>query len=94
MGENNFAPAPTALYGVVLLAAAIAYWILQRLIIAEHGEFSLVATAVGRDLKGKLSPLLYFIAIPAAFLHQWISGGIYVLVAPVGSSRTAASSGL
>src|SRR4051812_35667658 len=59
MGENNFAPAPTALYGVVLLAAAIAYWILQRVIIAEQGEFSLVATAVGRDLKGKLSPLLY-----------------------------------
>ena len=81
MGENHFAPAPTALYGVVLLAAAIAYWILQRVIIAEQGEFSLVATAVGRDLKGKLSPLLYSIAIPAAFLHQWISGGIYVLVA-------------
>ena len=81
MGENNFAPAPTALYGVVLLAAAIAYGILQRVIIAEQGEFSLVATAVGRDLKGKLSPLLYAIAIPAAFLHQWISGGIYVLVA-------------
>lgn len=81
MGENNFAPAPTALYGVVLLAAAIAYGILQRVIIAEQGEFSLVATAVGRDLKGKLSPLLYSIAIPAAFLHQWISGGIYVLVA-------------
>ena len=81
MGENNFAPAPTALYGVVLLAAAIAYWILQRVIIAEQGESSLLATAVGGDLKGKLSPLLYAIAIPAAFLHQWISGGIYVLVA-------------
>ena len=81
MGENNFAPAPTALYGVVLLAAAIAYWILQRVIIAEQGESSLLATAVGGDHKGKLSPLLYFIAIPAAFLHQWISGGIYVLVA-------------
>jgi uncharacterized membrane protein len=81
MGENNFAPAPTALYGVVLLAAAIAYWILQRVIIAEQGESSLLATAVGGDLKGKLSPLLYAIAIPAAFLHQWISGSIYVLVA-------------
>jgi uncharacterized membrane protein len=81
MGENNFAPAPTALYGVVLLAAAIAYWILQRVIIAEQGESSLLATAVGGDFKGKLSPLLYAIAIPAAFLHQWISGGIYVLVA-------------
>ena len=81
MGENNFAPAPTALYGVVLLAAAIAYWILQRVIIAEQGESSLLATAVGGDFKGKLSLLLYAIAIPAAFLHQWISGGIYVLVA-------------
>jgi uncharacterized membrane protein len=81
MGENNFASAPTALYGVVLLAAAIAYWILERVIIAEQGESSLLATAVGGDLKGKLSPLLYAIAIPAAFLHQWISGGIYVLVA-------------
>ena len=81
MGENNFAPAPTALYGVVLLAAAIAYLILQRVIIAEHGESSLLATAVGGDLKGKLSLLLYAIAIPAAFLHQWISGGIYALMA-------------
>jgi uncharacterized membrane protein len=81
MGENNFAPAPTALYGVVLLAAAIAYRILQRVIIAEHGESSLLATAISGDLKGKLSVLLYAIAIPTAFLHQWISGGIYVLTA-------------
>ena len=81
MGENNFAPGPTALYGVVLLAAGIAYVILQRVIIAVQGESSLLATAVGGDLKGKLSPLLYAIAIPAAFLHQWISGGIYVFVA-------------
>lgn len=81
MGENNFAPAPTALYGVVLLAAAIAYRILQRVIIVEHGKSSLLATAISGDLKGKLSVLLYAIAIPAAFLHQWISGGIYVLMA-------------
>ena len=81
MGENNFAPVPTALYGAVLLAAGIAYVILQRLIIAEQGESSLLANAVAGDLKGKLSPILYAIAIPAAFLHQWISGGIYVLVA-------------
>jgi uncharacterized membrane protein len=81
MGENNFAPAPTALYGVVLLAAAIAYRILQRVIIAEHGESSLLATAISGDLKGKVSVLLYAIAIPTAFLHQWISGGIYVLSA-------------
>jgi uncharacterized membrane protein len=81
MGENNFAPAPTALYGVVLLVAAIAYWILQRVIMAEEGETSVLATAVGGDLKGKLSPVLYAIAIPAAFVHEWISGGLYVLVA-------------
>ncbi len=61
MGENNFAPAPTALYGVILAIAAIAYWILQRAIIAEQGETSLLAAAVGRDLKGKLSPVLYAI---------------------------------
>lgn len=81
MGENHFAPAPSALYGVVLLMAAIAYWILQRTIMAEHGRDSVLAIAVGSDLKGKLSPLLYLIAIPAAFWHQWIAGALYVLVA-------------
>ena len=81
MGENHFAPAPTALYGVVLLMAAIAYWILQRTIMAEHGRDSVLAVAVGSDLKGKLSPLLYLIAIPSAFVHQWIAGALYVLVA-------------
>ena len=59
MGENHFAALPTALYGVVLLMAAIAYWILQRTIMAAQGPDSLLATAVGSDLKGKLSPLLY-----------------------------------
>ena len=81
MGENHFAPAPTALYGVVLLMAAIAYWILQRAIMARQGRESLLAIAVGSDLKGKLSPVLYAIAIPAAFVQQWIAGGLYVLVA-------------
>ncbi len=81
MGENHFASAPTALYGVVLLLAAIAYWILQRAIISSQGSNSLLAKAVGRDLKGKLSPLLYALAIPLAFLEQWIAGGLYVLVA-------------
>jgi uncharacterized membrane protein len=81
MGENNFAPAPTALYGVVLLVAAIAYWILQRAIIAEEGQSSLLAAAIGADFKGKLSPVLYAVAIPSAFVHEWISGGLYVLVA-------------
>jgi uncharacterized membrane protein len=81
MGENGFAPAPTALYGAVLLLAAIAYWILQRAIIAGQGDSSLLAKAVGRDLKGKLSPVLYLIAIPSAFISQWISAALYVLVA-------------
>ena len=81
MGENHFAPAPTAIYGVVLLMAAIAYWVLQRLIVAIQGRDSLLAVAVGKDLKGKLSPVLYTIAIPAAFVNQWIAGAIYVLVA-------------
>jgi uncharacterized membrane protein len=81
MGENYFAPTPTAVYGVVLLMAAISYWILQRTIIAEHGDTSVLATAVGNDVKGKLSQLCYAIAIPTAFFHEWVSGGLYVLVA-------------
>jgi len=81
MGANHFAPAPTAIYGVVLLLAAIAYLILQRMIVANQGRDSLLAVAVGKDLKGKLSAVLYMIAIAAAFVHQWIAGAIYVLVA-------------
>jgi TMEM175 potassium channel family protein len=81
MGENHFAPAPSAIYGVVLLMAAIAYWILQQLIIASQGRDSLLKKAVRGDWKGKLSPVLYAIAIASAFLSQWISIGIYVLVA-------------
>lgn len=81
MGENRFAPVPTAAYGVVLLMAALAYWLLQRIIIARQGPGSMLAAAVGRDLKGKASPLLYALAIPSAFLSPWIAGGIYVLVA-------------
>jgi uncharacterized membrane protein len=83
MGENGFAPAPTAVYGAVLLLAAIAYRILQQTIIAGQGGTSLLAKAVGGDLKGKLSPLLYLIAIPSAFISQWISAALYVLVALV-----------
>ena len=81
MGENHFAALPTALYGVVLFMAAIAYWILQQAIIARHGPDSVLARAVGRDLKGKLSPVLYVIAIIAAFFAPWIAGAIYILVA-------------
>jgi uncharacterized membrane protein len=81
MGENHFAPAPTAAYGVVLLMAAIAYWVLQRAIMANEGTHSVLAEAVGRDLKGKLSPLLYLTAIAAAFVSPWISGALYVAAA-------------
>lgn len=81
MGENHFAPAPTAFYGIVLLMAASAYWILQRAIMTEQGRDSLLAVAIGNDLKGKLSLLLYAIAIPSAFFHQWIAGAVYVVVA-------------
>ena len=81
MGENHMAPAPTAVYGGVLLAAAIAYMLLQRAILAEHGPHSLLAAALGSDLKGKLSPLFYLIAIGFAFVRPWIAEALYVLVA-------------
>jgi uncharacterized membrane protein len=81
MGENHFSTLPTALYGVVLLMASLAYWILQRAIIASQGANSLLARAIGKDLKGKLSPLLYVLAIPAAFYSPWISEAMYVFVA-------------
>lgn len=81
MGENHFAPAPAALYGLVLLMAAVAYGILQRLIIAAQGRDSILQKAVGRDWKGKVSPLLYATAIPLAFWSQWLSVALYVLVA-------------
>jgi TMEM175 potassium channel family protein len=81
MGENHFAPVPTALYGAVLLMAAAAYWVLQRTIIVFQGTTSLLAHAVGVDFKGKMSPVIYAIAIPIAFLNSWISQSLYVLVA-------------
>jgi len=81
MGANHFAQAPTALYGVILLMAAIAYWLLQRAILARQGPQSRLARAIGRDLKGKLSPVLYAVAIPSAFASRWLAGGLYVLVA-------------
>jgi uncharacterized membrane protein len=81
MGENHFAATPMALYGVVLFMAAIAYWLLQHTIISSQGRDSLLKAAVGNDWKGKLSPLLYAIAIAASFLSPWISSGIYMAVA-------------
>ena len=82
MGENHFTSVPLALYGTVLLLAAIAYYILQNLIIAgQGGRLSELAMAIGKDWKGKLSPILYAIAIGASFFRPWLAGSIYVLVA-------------
>lgn len=81
MGENSFATVPTALYGGVLLMAAIAWWVLQRAILVEEGRDSLLGAAVGGTLKEKLSPVLYLAAILLAFVQPWIAGAIYVVVA-------------
>ena len=81
MGENQFSCAAVTLYGVVLLFAAIAYWLLQSLIIKSHGKNALLAKALGKDLKGKISPILYFIGILSAFFNVWFAGFMYVLVA-------------
>ncbi len=81
MGENHFAAAPAAVYGVVLFMAAIAYYILQQCIIASQGADSLLKKAVGGDWKGKLSPVLYVTAIVCAFWSPWISMSLYVFVA-------------
>jgi uncharacterized membrane protein len=81
MGENGLAAIPTAVYGFVLLMAAIAYVVLERAIIAKEGRDSLVAQAVGREWKGKLSLVLYFAAIPLAFVNSWIASGLYAFAA-------------
>jgi uncharacterized membrane protein len=83
MGENRFAQSPTALYGAVLLMAGLAYWILARTIVAAEGKESLLAKAIGKDRKGTASILLYAIAIPLAFVSQWIALAIYVSIAMV-----------
>ena len=83
MGENHFAAAPVALYGLVLLFAAIAYRILQQAIIALQGPNSIPRNAVGSDWKGRLSLVLYAIAIPVAFAARWLSLAVYLLVALV-----------
>lgn len=81
MGENHFAPAPSALYGGVLLMTAIAYWILQQTIIKSQGPQSPLKAAIGSDWKGKLSPVLYAIAILSTFFVPWLAQALYVLVA-------------
>ena len=81
MGENHFAETPTALYGFVLLMAALAYYGLEQTIIASQGRDSVLRQAVGRDWKGIVSPVLYIAAIPIAFTSHWTSKAIYVSVA-------------
>jgi uncharacterized membrane protein len=81
MGENHFQTAPTAVYGVVLFLAGVAYFILQNIIIADHGPDSKIARAIGNDLKGKLSMFLYAAGVVLAFWHAWISPIIYTFVA-------------
>lgn len=81
MGENHFTVAPTALYGIVLLMAALAYLILQKCILASHGPDSVLAQAVGKDYKGKTSLVLYIIAVVSTPFHEWAAEAIYVFVA-------------
>jgi uncharacterized membrane protein len=81
MGENHFAPLPTAVYGVVLLMAANSYLVLQRAIIRADGPESPLARAVGADRKGLISRIAYFVALPAAFVRPWLADALYVLVA-------------
>ncbi len=81
MGENHFAQLPSAAYGFVLLMAALAYYLLQRCIMAADGQASVLRQALGSDWKGKLSPLLYMAAIGASFVTHWVAQTIYVLAA-------------
>lgn len=81
LGENHLTALPLALYGFVLLMAAIAYWILQSIIIKQHGNHSILGKAVGKDLKGKASPMIYTLGILASFWVSWLAITLYVVVA-------------
>jgi len=81
MGENHFARLPVALYGIVLLMAAIAYFILTRALLSIHARDSVLAIALGADFKGKISMVIYMVAIPLAFMRSWAACALYVLVA-------------
>ncbi len=81
MDESGFDPVPTAVYGIDLLLAAVAYWLLQRTLINGQGSQGPLASAIGRDWKGKLSPLLYFVGIAAAFWEPYVAVGIFVVAA-------------
>jgi uncharacterized membrane protein len=83
MSENSFSALPVALYGVVLLFAAIAYYLLTRALLSLHGLDSLLAAALGRDLKGIVSLVIYVAAIPLAFISPWLSIGLYITVAVI-----------
>jgi uncharacterized membrane protein len=81
MGENHFAMYPVVLYGIVLICAAIAYFILVRVLISHHGADSTLAEAIGRDWKGKISVVIYLAAIILAFVHPYIGVGLFAAVA-------------
>jgi uncharacterized membrane protein len=81
VGENHFQAVPASLYGVVLLLAAIAYFILAKSLVALHGKDSVIATALGADFKGKISVVIYAVAIPLAFVESWIAFALYRMVA-------------
>jgi uncharacterized membrane protein len=81
MSENDFPPVPTGVYGIVLLAAAVAYYTLQGTLLRAEGEESLLARAIGRDYKGKASPLLYCLGIGLSFVSPWLGLAVYVVVA-------------
>jgi uncharacterized membrane protein len=81
MGENHFAPVPTALYGCVLLMAGVAYYFLVRAILAHHGRDSRIAEALGSDFKGKISVVMYLVAVPMAFVNRWVAYAVYAGVA-------------
>ncbi len=83
MGENQFAAWPVALYGTVLLLAGVAYYILSRTLITHHGQDSALATAIGTDLKGKASIVIYAIAVPLSFVYRWLAFGLYIAVAVI-----------
>jgi uncharacterized membrane protein len=81
LGENHFEALPLALYGFILLMAAIAYWLLQNVIIKTHGENSILAKAIGKDLKGKASPIIYIVAMIASFYVGWLAIALYIFSA-------------
>jgi uncharacterized membrane protein len=81
MGENHYAPLPVATYGVMLLLAGIAYFILTKILVAHHGENSIIAKAIGNDWKGTASVMVYVVAIPIAFVKPWLACAFYALVA-------------